>query len=202
MPPPQSFLTSRIRGFICRSCLSKLQVPQQQRIQWLSRNVTSDNGPSRRKGGSKQPVQEEAVVKYFDQTPDGNRTEIQEDPEEEAIIESLTSTIRDLENRTGQSLESLLENPDGLEGILPEDPDGDIGIWSDASGEADPLEALTLQNKELEARIRRLENVTSSKSLSLENGLKIRETLLKASADGVDSNFTMAINCILMPSQI
>jgi hypothetical protein len=147
-------------------------------------------------------VQEEAVVKYFDQTPDGNRTEIQEDPEEEAMIESLTSTIRDLENRTGQSLESLLENPDGLEGILPEDPDGDIGIWADASGEADPLEALTLQNKELEARIRRLENVTSSKNLSLENGLKIRETLLKVSADGVDSNFTMAINCILMPSQI
>ncbi len=133
-------------------------------------------------------MQEEAVVKYFDQTPDGNRTEIQEDPEEEAVIESLTSTIRDLEKRTGKSLDSLIENLDGLGDILPEDPDGDIGAWADASGGSDLLEALALQNKELEARIRRLEDVTSSKSPSLEDGIKIRETLLRHSTDGMKSS--------------
>jgi hypothetical protein len=104
MPPPQRLLASRLRGFVCRLCLSKLQVPVGQRQPWLSRNIANDNGPPKSKGESPWfTYLPEPLAKYFERDPGGDT----EPPDDEAFMESLEQSIRDLEEATGRSRQEL-----------------------------------------------------------------------------------------------
>ncbi|KAG4433551.1 hypothetical protein IFR05_010976 [Cadophora sp. M221] len=87
MPPPQHLLASKIRGFVCRSCLSKLQPPQRQRIQWVSRSLTTDNVHSRQKGGTYPPS-------IFEETHGEDRAEDEAEFYDESIIQTLEEEVR------------------------------------------------------------------------------------------------------------
>ncbi|KAJ5038767.1 uncharacterized protein L3040_006447 [Drepanopeziza brunnea f. sp. 'multigermtubi'] len=148
MPPPQHLLASKIRGHVCRLCLSKLQAPKRQSLQWNLRNINTNAGPRRPKeaeGTLKSPARESqdpaaeslaeaedledlqifetmeevirerrrdaehgpsrpggvprGAVRYFEETPDGVRTEIEDPLDDEATLEALEKEI--LEDMTG-----------------------------------------------------------------------------------------------------
>ncbi|KAG0650716.1 hypothetical protein D0Z07_2712 [Hyphodiscus hymeniophilus] len=103
MPPTQRLLAPGIQGFVCRSCLSKLRPSRSQRPLWLSRSTASDNGPRKsrlfraKEGSHEQPRKDyESVVRVWDETSDGVRTERGTDPGEKALLETLESTIQDM----------------------------------------------------------------------------------------------------------
>lgn len=80
MPRPQSRLASNISGFVCKSCLAKLRSPQQ--TQWLSRGIanrTRHKGQEPREAKASQVVDSEPAFRFYEQTPDGRRTEIHDD---------------------------------------------------------------------------------------------------------------------------
>lgn len=148
MPPPQHLLASKIRDFVCRSCLSKLQGPKQRRIQWTSRSLTTDTLHARLKGATypasttveeapdelEPEFNEESIiealeeefrlrrkdavehgvpkssVRYFEETPDGTREEIQDGVEEENRLGALEREIEELKSETGGLMEKLLGN--------------------------------------------------------------------------------------------
>lgn len=101
MPPlrPASYL--RYRGYVCPSCIAKLQAPRKP--PWLTRNSTSQasqNGrgegvrQSKTQPGAQQPV-DKLVVRRFQEAPDGTLEEIHDLGEE--TIEELKSKIATLE---------------------------------------------------------------------------------------------------------
>ena len=157
MPPPQHLLASKIRGFVCRSCLSKLQGPQRRRIQWTSRSLTTDTLHARPKGATypasttveeapdelEPEFNEESIiealeeevrlrrkdavehgvpkssVRYFEETPDGTREEIQDGVEEENRLGILEREIEELKSDTGGLMEKLLGNDPSQPGSSP-----------------------------------------------------------------------------------
>ncbi|KAH6709637.1 hypothetical protein BKA61DRAFT_738629 [Leptodontidium sp. MPI-SDFR-AT-0119] len=87
MPPPQHLLASKLRGFVCRSCLSKLQPAQRQRIQWVSRSLTTDNVHSRQKGVT-------YPASIFEETQGEGIAEDEAEFDEESIIQTLGEELR------------------------------------------------------------------------------------------------------------
>jgi hypothetical protein len=102
MPPlrPASYL--RYRGYVCQSCVAKLQAPRKP--PWLTRNAVSQAGQDGRREGVRQSkTQPEAqhkedklVVRRFQESPDGTLEEFKDDLGEDTIRE-LKSRIAVLE---------------------------------------------------------------------------------------------------------
>jgi hypothetical protein len=117
MPPSQSttILSSRLRGFVCRSCFLSLQKPQRPLPQWLSR--TAHHGAKKARvpkhKGNKQipsskPSDPEPVIRHFEQTPDGRRVELPDkDPAAESLQETIGSIIGNLDEELDRAAESL-----------------------------------------------------------------------------------------------
>ncbi|KAM3086729.1 hypothetical protein ACMFMF_000670 [Clarireedia jacksonii] len=118
MPPPHNLLISSIRGFICNSCRAKLQLLS--RAPRLSRNLTAQSSllqsesrnhrqpPPKSQADQSQTAQEELpVVRWFDETPDGVRTEAKEDPEEADLIEHLQDVVKHLKDDIGEAAEDV-----------------------------------------------------------------------------------------------
>lgn len=121
MPPPQHLLSTRLRGFVCKSCLSKLRAPRGHQIPWTARTFASDDKP-RRKGGWDLP---HGTVRYFEQTPDGVRTEIKDD-DDDVSMDRLREKLKEIEERTGKTADDL--DAQDLDEILQEiSPGGDEG---------------------------------------------------------------------------
>ncbi len=111
MPPPQHLLASRIRGFVCKSCLQKLQAPQRQRLLWASRNISTS--VARLKGANK-----DIDVKIWDEARDGSRTELNDAVEDMQEIGkeygiSVEQTIRELERESGKTMDDLVDEDEG-----------------------------------------------------------------------------------------
>ncbi|PQE20911.1 pentatricopeptide repeat protein [Rutstroemia sp. NJR-2017a BBW] len=118
MPPPHNLLTSSIRGFVCNSCRAKLQVPS--RAPRLSRSFTAQSSllqsgsrkhrqsPQNSQSNQSPTTEEELpVVRWFDETPDGVRTEVKEDPEEAELIEDLQHAVKRLKDDIGEDADDV-----------------------------------------------------------------------------------------------
>ncbi|KAF7877545.1 hypothetical protein EAF04_001220 [Stromatinia cepivora] len=177
LPPPTNF-TSSIRGFVCKSCRIKLQIPP--RAPWLSRNFTVQKNPLRSIGrGGKLPSlaskaetqqfeqTEEPFYKYYDETPDGVRTEAQPDPEEEELLEGLQEAVREIKDDIGEVSAEELEEVDE-----DEEPSLHMEEWEDA---------MDAKIERLEAEVKRLESITNKPGpMSEADRQKIREYFLKS----------------------
>lgn len=131
----------------------------------------------------------EPVIRFFEETADGNRREIQdeaaEDARDNAFLESLQSTIRNLEKRVGKRT-STLETPDVGKRDL-EDGQGDHEWGSPNRSEEDTFtENINTKIEELEADMQRLERVSQLENLSEEDRLKIREEMFNFDTDGMN----------------
>ncbi len=84
MPPPHRFLAPRLRGYVCRACLSKSRVIPQQQPSWLLRNATNGRGPPQVNGGTTQ-----------DDLPDGEQRPY--DPIMGDSIAAITKRTEELE---------------------------------------------------------------------------------------------------------
>lgn len=191
MPPLQPLLAGRIHGFICKSCLSKLRAPRSQRPPWLLRSVASDNGPPRTKSPKKRKDSHnqhenegDPVIRIFDQFPDGVRKEVGREPGDEALLESLQSTIRDVKEEMGA---------DGEEGEIDDEElqDRVIGrhLQDMLPGEgfggfmSSQIES---QMQELDAKMdKRLEHVDLAK-MTAEERQKLREEFIELAKAGMD----------------
>ncbi|KAF7949862.1 uncharacterized protein EAE97_003371 [Botrytis byssoidea] len=182
MPPPPTNFTSSIRGFVCKSCRTKLQIPP--RAPWLSRHFTAQKAPLRSidRGGKVPPLAsktetqqleqtDEPFYKYYDETPDGVRTEAQADPEEEELLEGLQEAVREIKEDIGEvSAEELEEvNED-------EEPSLHMEEWEDA---------MDAKIERLQAEVDRLEGITNKPGpMSEEDRQQIRNYFLKSVEEG------------------
>ncbi|KAE8447606.1 hypothetical protein EG329_010577 [Mollisiaceae sp. DMI_Dod_QoI] len=187
MPPPQHLLSNRLRGFVCKSCLSKLQAPQRQQISWTARRFASDDRPRRKKGVWDVP---QGTIRYFEQTPDGVRTEIQDD-EDDAFTESVRKQLKELENQTGRTIDDLDEEDIQriLRGLSSESKGGDtLGmLFKDDSLDSQDsqdqfefekaFETMATQDQEIKAQMDLVDSVDVD-NLSAEDRVRLREALL------------------------
>jgi hypothetical protein len=164
MPPSQPFVTSRIRGFVCGSCLSQLRKPRRPRTPWLVRNVASGR-PSRITAPKGKKKNADPIIRYFDQTPDGIRRELEEDTEEQAMLKDVEEQIRMFEE---PHLEQEEFDPESLvqQGLK----------------EYDISESMKASMEEIKAQ---MENVSDLENLSEEERTKLRSRLLNLDTEGM-----------------
>ena len=103
MPTLQRVFGPRIQGLICKSCRSKILSPRNQIPPWLSRSIANDKNPPEtkmpkvKKGSHNQPeTASESVIRVWDETPDGLRVERVREPGDDALLQTLESTIEDV----------------------------------------------------------------------------------------------------------
>lgn len=184
MPPQQPFLASGTRGYICRSCISKLQKSYQPRSSWLARKITNDNRP-RRSNTTPKPV-----IKYWEQNGDGQRRENQF--QDAAFLEKVERSIKELGDDIGdqrlqedlQELEEVdaedksweeQEEEQGLEDAYEEYINKSMGVSNDVQSKTDAIYA---QMEALDGQMRRLEDNPELENLSAEDRLRIRREAL------------------------
>ena len=194
MPPPQPFFTSRISGFVCRSCLSQLRKSHRPRIPWLVRSSTS-SGPSRKKAPKGKIESATPFIKYFEEDSEGRRREIrdEEHAENAAILESLEERMRIMEEAGEDFGEEIkeLEEEYAKYGTISLGDEQEGGL---EEGEFRPEDLLkqSLQDFELSQGMKasleemksQMANASQLGSLSQEERMKLRERLLKGIAGG------------------
>lgn len=182
MPPPQYLLSPTIRGFVCRSCLLKIQQPRRQPIRWLARQATSDGGPRRR------PVKGE--FSFYDQGDDGLRTETDTITDADiAEDEATRKEIRDLERKVGKPLEEMDGND--LRNLSPED----LGVEA-IPGEFELEAAANAIDAEMEQFENILQKVGSSsdmENLSPEEKQQLRAQIMKLTSKGAAKSFSIRV---------
>jgi hypothetical protein len=153
----------------------------------LSRSVVSDNATRRTKqpkvkkaSHDKHGEEPKPIIRIFDQTPDGVRTEMKNEPGDEAFLESLESTIRDMKEEKGAEEIDEEELQDRV-----------IGRHMQKLFQGEALEnflaaKLESQMDELDAEIdKRLENV-DLENMSEEERSKVREELYHLVKESMD----------------
>jgi hypothetical protein len=178
MPPPHRFLAPRLRGYVCRACLSKSQVPRRQPSLWLSRrNASNARAPPQSKGVIRQVdlLEPEPEIREFEQTADGTRIEVRDDP-----LKEIEDEIRDIEKQEGKSIEELV-GPVDFESFLEDD--AEQISYDPIMG--DTLAAVTKRTEELEAMVERINSISDFSTLSTEGRSKLREELLNSVAAGI-----------------
>jgi hypothetical protein len=168
MPPPRHFLAPRITGFICRSCLSRLEPPRTQRPPWLTRNATSKAGRPQR-GNKPSPKDEDKVVRYYDQTPDGERREVPEYGEEEAFLDSIGAEMGELNAKYKEIL-----GPEKYEATAEEDMEHAI---QGRINEEEDTRDITMATNDLENLIARIKALSDKEVVTEDDKKKIREIL-------------------------
>ncbi|RFU32040.1 hypothetical protein B7463_g4311, partial [Scytalidium lignicola] len=197
MTASHSALASTLQGFVCRTCLSRLHTLKGTR--GLLRNVATDRtfnsffGPRRGKqrdlGETQQNSNAEpkVTIKFFEQTPDGARKEIQDDPEsEEAIERTINAKIQAL----GAELEKLQtgrsrgrSRPHRSRIVKsPTEEDSDVVIEElKSSAAGTPTSVAAINPESIFIPVESLPSVYSQHITAL-NGL-LKQALLKTSID-------------------
>jgi hypothetical protein len=160
MPPTQPFVPSRISGYVCRACLSNLRRPQRPQTPWLIRYAS--NGPSRAKPSKKT---EEPPIKYFEQTPDGTRTEAVDNSTKAAILKDVEEQIQRIEEEGGDQGDDL----------VGEDEPSPVELLSHIGKQYDVPESMRSAMEEMEAQ---MANAANLESLSEEERASLRNRLL------------------------
>lgn len=176
MPPPHRILASRLRGYVCRACLSKSQFALQQKPPWLSRNATNGRRRRSRSRGAQEDVDRQIPeIRLFEQTPDGRRVEIKlDDP-----LEGVEEMFREYEKDKDKSMEEL-GAPLDFESFQNGNGDHNAHLL-------DVDESLTdfdKDDEELDALMERLDNIDFNK-LSSEDRAKLREEVLRTATNGM-----------------
>lgn len=161
MPPTQPFVPSRISGYVCRACLSNLRRPQRPQTPWLIRYAS--NGPSRAKPSKKKA--EEPPIRYFEQTPDGARTEADDNSTKAAILKDVAEQIQRMEEEGGDQGDDLVD----------EDEPSPVELLSHIGKQYDVPEGMRSAIEEMEAQMAHAENL---ESLSEEERASLRNRLL------------------------
>ncbi|CAG8982662.1 hypothetical protein HYALB_00006060 [Hymenoscyphus albidus] len=169
MPPPRPLLPTRTPGYICRSCLLRLDAPRRQRPPppWLLRNVTNGSGNPPPESVIRRSAEDKPTihVRYFEETPDGDRREVSGDPEE-ALLDSMRPELDDLDKRNQEIL--------GRDGVADEDMED--AIQSKIDQEEDTRD-ITIANNDLESLISRVRAISDKEVITREDRWKIREIL-------------------------
>ncbi|TAQ86539.1 hypothetical protein B7494_g5144 [Chlorociboria aeruginascens] len=176
MPPSQPILASRICGFVCRSCLSKLQQPQ--RPPWPQRGFSKKAKLAKPKEPKDRAAQERLLsqdgfsIKYFDQGPNGELEENVEpdDAEMEALDKQVQDNIKAFEERTG---EKFVESEEEWSGSIFPKVVQDDGLAESIGAKVDNLQA----------ELDRLKVLRPSGSLTAEDRTKLRAALFKIDAE-------------------
>ncbi|EDO01968.1 hypothetical protein SS1G_04443 [Sclerotinia sclerotiorum 1980 UF-70] len=125
--------------------------------------------------GTKNPAEpeqtEEPFYKYYDETPDGVRTEAQPDPEEDELLEGLQEAVREIKDDIGEISAEELEEVDE-----DEEPSLHMEEWEDA---------MDAKIERLDAEVKRLESITNKPGpMSEEDRQRIREYFLQSVEEG------------------
>ncbi len=186
MPLPQHLLSSRVRVYVCRSCLSKVQAPQRQKIPWFSRRISTSVARLRGEGKN---VDQEPTVRFWDQAPDGTRREIkienEEDEDGREFAQHLEQSMRDLEQETGKSIAELVDEDDeNVEAMMGKKMHeilerGKKQLPFDMPS-AEELDILREQTEQMQAQLNIIQQFGGAdiKNISEEDRLKLREALL------------------------
>ncbi|KAL3423542.1 pentatricopeptide repeat domain-containing protein [Phlyctema vagabunda] len=142
MPRPQPVLASKIRGFVCRSCLAKLQAKPS--TPWLARSFANQNSSKAKETQPEKKAPSEPTFRFFQQTPDGRRIEIQDDEDDflglratkdNGIVKDIDETLETFEQREKElpkgSFMSRLRN---LISPLPPEPSSVVPVPSKVEG--------------------------------------------------------------------
>ncbi|KAH6666637.1 hypothetical protein B0J14DRAFT_196294 [Halenospora varia] len=209
MPPPQPFLASRIGGFVCKSCLSKLRNPRPQRGAWLSRSLASDQRPPSRPNRSKKSLassspqpEPDVTVRFFEQTKDGERKEIL-DKDEESFYETLGGPefkayeAEMLKNYDPESDELDFEDEvyNALSGGDTEAAaeQMDIAAIKDSLANDESTNAITFANDRLEALLKEVKSLSDQEHISEEDRTKIRELLFNFKSKKDDTGYSKSV---------
>ncbi|PBP26948.1 pentatricopeptide repeat protein [Diplocarpon rosae] len=92
MPPPQHVLAFNIRGFVCRSCISKPPISPRQRSRFKPRNFATGPIPTRQRRASEKskPAIREKKEKIDDEALDS-----EDDLDEATILDALEAEVRE-----------------------------------------------------------------------------------------------------------
>lgn len=169
MPPPRPLIPTRTPGFICRSCLLRLDAPRRQRPPppWLVRNATNGRGNPPPQRGTRPSAEKKAsvTVRYFEETPDGDRREVSGDPEE-ALLDSMRPELDEIDKRNKAIL--------GRDGVADEDMEDAIQGKIDQEEDTRDIE---MANNDLESLISRIRAISDKEVVTPEDRVKIREIL-------------------------
>lgn len=145
----------------------------------MVRNVTNDNGRSRPSKSSQPAPPHQPTIRFFDETPDGDRREVFDD-EEEAFLESVESEIGEMEGRRSRFLRHTKDNPNGY---VDEDMEDAIQGRID---QEEGMEDINMANEHLEDLIQRIKSLSDKDVVTEEDRLQIRELL-----DNIDKPSSM-----------
>lgn len=160
---------------MCRSCLSKLQVPQRHRPAFAIQSFATDNGSTKQKGATGAPPR--PTVRYFDETPDGVRKEIPDDIDEESLIKALEDEIGPLPEGAAEAAANMDE--EDMQSIQEDGPFSlPIGDWVDAA-----LKPNFAQEEELKALAQEIASVDLN-NITKEDRSRLRKLLLKDTVNG------------------
>jgi hypothetical protein len=173
MPPPHYLLSPTIRGFVCRSCLLKIQQPRRQPVRWLARQASNEGGPRRR------PVKGD--FSFYDQGEDGVRTETDTITDSDiAQDEATRKEIRDLERKVGKPLEEMDGND--LRNLSPEDL-GVEAIPGEFELEA-AAKAIDVEIEQFDNILQRVGSSSDMENLSIEEKQQLRAQIMKLTSTG------------------
>jgi len=168
MPPPRHLFAPRITGFICKSCLSRLELRNKRLAPWLIRNATSKASPSQRR--NRPNIKDEDIdVRYFDQTPDGDRREVPDYGEEEAFMDSIGAEMGELDAKYKEIL-----GPEKYAATAEEDLAHAIEARID---EEEDTRDITMATNDLENLIAKIRALSDKEVVTEEDKKKIREIL-------------------------
>jgi hypothetical protein len=166
------------------------QIPKHQRSLRLSRGFGSSyfnrHGANRRVGQNHAANGQIAdnkppVVRFFEETEDGNRTEVHHSQSEETFPESTKSILRKLRGQQADKL--TLDDLDGR-GKLSED-ELEKEVVNSLMEENEMANALDSQSEDLTARRQIWMRALEQENIPEEELSRIRKELLKISADGI-----------------
>lgn len=200
MPPQQPFSASGIRGYVCISCISKIQNPRQPRPLWLARNATSDSKPPRTKtpkARTKVPnIQQktsDSVINYWEQDAEGN---VRKNPfQDREFLGRMQRAMLDPDFDPGSLLEAM-----GEEGISQEDGEEEEEIYDEierdlkeqvdksmpwSPEEQSKMAALEAQVDAMNDEVQRILDIPNLENISEDERLKIRRELL-ADVPGIE----------------
>lgn len=116
MPPPRSLVGSKSCGFVCQSCLSHLRAQKQP--SWNLRTLTLKNGSLQSSAPKPQKAarteQSSPAVKYFEESPDGDRKELFRQDEAAESGQDLESRIAALESELRKFKKGKVVLPDDM----------------------------------------------------------------------------------------
>lgn len=108
------------------------------------------------------------TVRYFEETPDGDRREVSGDPEE-ALLDSMRPELDEIDKRNKEIL-----GRDGAAGVADEDMEDAIQGKIDQEEDTRDIE---MANNDLESLISRIRAISDKEVVTPEDRLKIREIL-------------------------